>query len=122
MPSLSKNTVEKEIKNDCHEHFLPSPLCLLLINMSHSLTNTLYIDKSISTHYHTIPTFDASEKEAFRKHCGKKKKMLVTSIFSFFTMFSTLHKTNFKFSVTFILSSAIPFNFDKPKILSLVIS
>ena len=24
------------------------------------------------THYHTIPTFDDPEKEAFRKHCGKR--------------------------------------------------
>ena len=33
-------------------------------------------------------------------------------------MFSTLRKINFKFSVTFILSSADAFNLDKPKILS----
>ena len=33
-------------------------------------------------------------------------------------MCSTLHKTNFKFSVTFILSSANAFDLDKPKILS----
>ena len=32
-------------------------------------------------------------------------------------MFSTLHKTNFKFSVTFILSSANAFNLDQSKIL-----
>ena len=33
-------------------------------------------------------------------------------------MFSTHHKTNFKFSVTFILSSANAFNLDKSKIFS----
>ena len=33
-------------------------------------------------------------------------------------MFSTLHKTNFKFSPTFILSSANAFDLDKPQILS----
>ena len=33
-------------------------------------------------------------------------------------MFSTLHKTNLKFSVTFILSSANALNLDKPKISS----
>ena len=33
-------------------------------------------------------------------------------------MFSTLHKTKFKFSVTFILSSAHAFNLDRSKILS----
>ena len=38
--------------------------------------------------------------------------------FSLFpTMFSTLHKTNFKISVTFILSSAHAFNLDQSKIL-----
>ena len=35
-------------------------------------------------------------------------------------MFSTLHKSNFKFSVTFILPSANAFDLDKPKILSFV--
>ena len=33
-------------------------------------------------------------------------------------MFSPRHKSNFKFSVTFILSSANAFDLDKPKILS----
>ena len=69
-------------------------------------------------HYHTIPTFDAPEKEAYRKHCGKRRKCWLPAFSSFPAMFSTLHKTNFKFSVTLILSSAIPFNFDKPKLLS----
>ena len=27
-----------------------------------------------STFYHTIPTFNDPEKEAFRKHCGKRRK------------------------------------------------
>ena len=26
------------------------------------------------THYHTIPTFNTSGKESFRKHCRKKEK------------------------------------------------
>ena len=33
-------------------------------------------------------------------------------------MFSTLHKTIFKFSVTFILSSANAFDLDEPKFLA----
>ena len=33
-------------------------------------------------------------------------------------MFYTVHKTNFKSSVTFTLSSANAFNLDKPEILS----
>ena len=43
---------------------------------------------------------------------------MVTSIFSFRTMFSTLPKTNFKFLVTMILSSANALNLVKAKILS----
>ena len=57
-------------------------------------------------------------KKPLENIVGKRGKMLVTSIFSFPTMFSTLHKTNFKFSVIFILSSANAFNLGKPKILS----
>ena len=44
--------------------------------MSRDINNSL-------TLYHTVPTFNDSEKEVFRKHCGKRRKMLVTSIFSF---------------------------------------
>ena len=33
--------------------------------------------------YHTIQSFNDPEEETFRKHCGEKEKMLVTSIFSF---------------------------------------
>ena len=70
------------------------------------------------THYHTIPSFDAPEKEAFRKHCGKRRKCWRPAFSPFPTMFSTLHKTNFKLSFTFILSSANAFNLDQSKILS----
>ena len=44
--------------------------------------------------------------------------MLLASIFSFPTMFSTLPKTNFNLLVTFILSSANAFNLDRCNILS----
>ena len=44
--------------------------------------------------------------------------MLVTSIFSFPAMFSTLSKTEIIIYVTFILSSANAFNLDKVKFLS----
>ena len=44
--------------------------------------------------------------------------MLVTSIFSFSTVFSTLPKTNFNFSVIFILSSAIALKLDQSRNLS----
>ena len=47
----------------------------------------------------------------------EKEKMLVTSIFSFNAMVSTLPKIIFSFSVTFILLSANAFNLDQTKIL-----
>ena len=34
------------------------------------------------TLYHTIPTFNDPEEETFGKHCGKRRRMLVTSFFS----------------------------------------
>ena len=35
------------------------------------------------TIFHTIPTFNDPKEGAFRKHCGKKEEMLLTSISSF---------------------------------------
>ena len=70
------------------------------------------------TLYHTIPTFNEPKNEAFWKHCRKKEKMLVTSIFSFSTMFSTLSKTEIIIWATFILSSANAFNLVTSRILS----
>ena len=52
------------------------------------------------------------------KTLWEKKKMLVTSIFSFFHNFSVLLKPNFSCSFTFMLSSANALNFDQSKILS----
>ena len=45
-------------------------------------------------------------KEAFSKHCGKRRKC------HFLTMFCALFKTSFKFSVTVILSSATAFKLE----------
>ena len=39
--------------------------------------------KTILTLYHTMLTFDDPEEDCYWKHCGKRKKMLVTSIFFF---------------------------------------
>ena len=63
------------------------------------------------THYHTIPTFDNHEKEAFRKHCGNQHFLLLHNVF---------YPSENKFSVTFILSSANALNLDQSKILSFV--
>ena len=54
-----------------------------------------------------------------KKHSGnsEKEKMLVTAFPPFPTMFSNLSKTNFKFWVTFILSSANALNLDQSKLL-----
>ena len=62
------------------------------------------------TLYHTIPTFDNPENEAFRKLCGKKGKMLVTSIFFISHNVYYHPEKNFCFKVTFILSSANAFH------------
>ena len=57
-------------------------------------------------------------KRSLLKTLWNKKKIVVTSISPFPTMFSPLSKTNFKFSITFILSSANAFNFDQSKFFS----
>ena len=52
------------------------------------------------------------KKKSF-KGLREKEELLVTSISSFPTVFSTILKTNFNFSVTFILSSTSAFNLDQ---------
>ena len=71
------------------------------------------------TLYHTIKRqFNDPVKEAFWKHCRKRRKCWEPAFSPFPTMFSTLSKTNFNFSPAFILSSANAFNLDQSKILS----
>ena len=70
------------------------------------------------TLYHTITTFNNHKKEAFQKHCGKRRKCRKPAFSPFPTMFSTHPKTNFNFSVAFNLSSANAFNLDQSIILS----
>ena len=41
-----------------------------------------------------MPPFNDPDEEEFRKHCGKKWKMLVTKIFSFYHNFFNLFKEN----------------------------
>ena len=40
-----------------------------------------------STHYHTMTPFEGSGKEAFRKHCGKRRNYFYQHFFPFTTMF-----------------------------------
>ena len=61
--------------------------------------------------YHTIPTFNDPEQEAFRIHCGK------TSILSFSHNVS-FPSLNNNFSFTFIFSSVTAFNLDQSRSLS----
>ena len=70
------------------------------------------------TLYHTIPIFNDPEEVAFRKHCGKRRKCWKPAFSPFPRMFSTPPKTNYSFSVNFILSSAIAFKLDWSKIVS----
>ena len=51
-----------------------------------------------------------------KNHHEKKRKCWYAAFSPFPTMFSTLPKRTFDFLVTFILSSANPFNLDQPKI------
>ena len=64
-----------------------------------------------------MTTFDVSGKQAFSKHCGKRRKCWKPAFSPFPTMFSALSKTKIIIYVTFILSSANAFNLDKVKFL-----
>ena len=70
------------------------------------------------THSHTMTPFDASRKEAFSKHCEKRRNCLYKQISPFSTIFSTVSKTEIIIFVTFNLSSANTFNLVRSKILS----
>ena len=61
---------------------------------------------------------DVSGKEAFSKHCGKRRKCWQPAFSHFPTMFSTLSNTEIIIYVTFILLSANASNMDKVKFLS----
>ena len=61
----------------------------------------------------TIPTFNTpGKKKTFENIVGKGENAGNQHFLLFPTMFSTIHKINFNFWVTFILSSANPFNLD----------
>ena len=57
-------------------------------------------------------------KKPFEKIVGKGENAVNPAFSPLSTMFSTLLKTNFNFSVTFILSSANAFNLNQSKNLS----
>ena len=72
------------------------------------------------THSHTMTPFDAPGKQAFRKHCGKRRNCLSEAISPFLTVFST-HLDNFlTFSSNVKLLSANSLSLDQSKICRLV--
>ena len=72
------------------------------------------------TNSHTMTRFDAPGKQAFWKHCGKRRNCLSRAISPFPTVFST-HLDNFlPFSSNFKLSSANSFSLEESKICHLV--
>ena len=76
---------------------------LLVNNFFENLKIERYCRWQIScylTHYHTMQHFDALTICSREKHRKKKEKLLVTSNFSFLTMFSTLPDTYFHFKCT----------------------
>ena len=61
------------------------------------------VSKAVSlTDSHTMTPFDGSGEEAFRKHYGKRRKLLVQAISPFPTMFSTLSKTELRSDCTYV--------------------
>ena len=82
----------------------------LLCHSVLSLNETSLIVKTILTLYHTILTFYYPEGEDFRRH-WEKEKILVSSIFSFSAVFSSLSKREIIILARFDLSSAIAFNY-----------
>ena len=87
------------------------------------LKETYNLDKSHShaiTHSHTMTPFDAPGKQAFRKHCGKRRNCSWRAISPFPTVFST-HLDNFlPLSSNLKLSSANSFSLEESKICCLV--
>ena len=91
---------------------------LLLIKYLSAIETLVCLREFSLTLYHTIPTFNDPEEVAFWKHYGKRRKCWKPAFSPFPRMFSTLPKTNYSFSVNFILSSASAFKLDWSKIVS----
>ena len=74
------------------------------------------------THSHTMMPFDAPGKQAFRKHCGKRRNCSLRAISPFPTVFSTGLDNFLPFSSNLKLSSAKSFNSEESKICRLVMN
>ena len=82
-----------------------------------SFASIVKFTAELNLYPHKLPTFHNLEKEAFWKHCGKRRKCWLPAFSPFSTMFSTLPYINFNFSFTFVLSSANAPNLDMSIIL-----
>ena len=67
--------------------------------------------------FHTVLSFKNPEKKAIQKHYGKSRNAGKQHFLLFPPCFLPLPRTDFNFSVTFILLSADAFGLDKSKIL-----
>ena len=82
-------------------------------NTGHKGMSTRAVTKCDLTLYHTIPTYNNLYKKPLENIVRKEENAHNQNFLFFPTMFSTLSKTNFKFSGTFILSSAYSFSLDQ---------
>ena len=76
-------------------------------------------EKGHLTLYHTIPTFNDPGVKAFCKYYGKRRKMLVTSSFSFShdVLYPSRGRIQFSITYTSTLLSVSPSNLDLSKIM-----
>ena len=72
------------------------------------------------THSHTMTPFDTPGKQAFWKHCGKRRNCSQRAISPFSTVFSTRLDNFLPFSSNFKLSYANFFSLEESKICRLV--
>ena len=75
---------------------------------------------SLLTHSHTMTPFDAPGKQAFWKHCEKRRNCSLRAISPFLIVFSTRLDNFLPFSSNLKLSSANSFSFEESKICRLV--
>ena len=68
------------------------------------------------TYSHTTTPFDASGKQVFRKHCGKRRHCSYRAISPFPTVFSTRLDNFLPFSLKLKLLSANSFSSEESKI------
>ena len=72
------------------------------------------------THAHTMTPFDASGKQAYLKHCGKRRNCAKRAISPFPTVFSTRLNNFLPFLSNLKLASANFFGLEESKICRLV--